>query len=171
MPRVKRTPSTPEPTAGRNSAAIELPYVGDDASLIVRTWFGDPDRWEATKIAVSERTTASGEIRLFEDVFELVSDPAFDGWTPEQFVELRTAATISKDYVFVLDETAQTSDSQQILAINLELPHGNPDWNEPTTGRTFRLTAQQLFDVHANLSINNIGFDEYANLADSSQGW
>jgi hypothetical protein len=94
-----------------------------------------------------------GEFRAY---VECVSDPAFDGFQPEQVI---AAAALGpyRGYVFVVDPTTLTHPEHPVLVVDLS--------SEP--GRTFRVIPSEIWGVENNLSLANMDFEEFADAADS----
>jgi len=86
---------------------------------------------------------------------DFVSDPKYDGLTADQLPSL-----LSEDsplsFALIIDRTALSHPDHPILVIDLR--------DEP--GRTFRVIPSALWEVENNLSIANMGFDEFANAVD-----
>jgi hypothetical protein len=118
-------------------------------SLVVRTDFSDASAWDAICSAIRE---PAGEFRAY---VELLSDPEYDGLTPEQ---LRSLAPPGSDhtYLFIIDQIAITHPDHPILVLDL--------YEEP--GRTFRVVPSEMPSVENNLSLANMDFADFATSVD-----
>ncbi|MEV4516751.1 hypothetical protein AB0K00_48340 [Dactylosporangium sp. NPDC049525] len=127
---------------------MSLPQPEDLASLVLRTDFSDDAAWAAVMAAIDAET----------DGATFVSDPAYDGVSIQALVDADAAASEDEQitYLFLADATTMRDEERPLLAVDL--------WGEP--GRTFRVLARWYADVSANLSIANLGFDEFADGVD-----
>ncbi|MGX1541565.1 DUF6924 domain-containing protein [Streptomyces adustus] len=119
---------------------IVLPEIvgrGEFAALIVRTDYDDEAGWRAVVAEVSQACGTDGESEAF---VHLVDDPAWAGAAPDA-----VRAAVSRDdhlsVVFVADAATMRSAHHALLALDLD------------------------YDVHANLSLANVDFDEFAEAA------
>jgi tetratricopeptide (TPR) repeat protein len=114
-------------------------------ALVLRTDFSDEVAWKAVCKSIKE---ADGE---FQAQIEIVDDPTFDGLAVS---ELATsfAGEATPPFAFIVDKFTLTNPVQPILVVDLQ--------NEST--RTFRVTPAALWAVENNLSIGNMGFEEFA---------
>jgi hypothetical protein len=117
-------------------------------SLLLRTDFSDDAAWEGLCAAVQAPV---GEFRA--DVTR-VSDRAFDGATLEELVELAREA--GHRFALIADGQAMTDPEQSVLVVDLV--------DEP--GRSFRVIPSQAWGVENNLSLANMGFEEFADAVD-----
>ena len=83
-----------------------------------------------------------------------VSDPAFDGATVEHITELGIQA--GHRFAFVADQRALSDSEHPLLVVSFR--------DEP--GRTFRVIPSAVWGVENNLSIANLGFEEFADAVD-----
>lgn len=118
-------------------------------ALLIRTDFSDQSAWRKLKTAASEP----------EDPFifwmEVVDDRANSGATVEQLI-----AALPEDYphrfLVVADGAAITQPDYPLLVVDLL----------EERGRRFRAVAAQIASIDSNLSIGNMDFEEFAELAD-----
>lgn len=151
----------------RKDQPVRLPFVGDDQSLVVRTWFGDPTQWDDAKRTLARSLAEELTGSELEDTLTIADDEIHEGWSPQQFVELCLKGEAPRDYLFIADERAQTAGDTLLLVVNLKLMDPHYDDEPPSTGRTFRVPSQQVFSVHANLSLKNMPFDELADFIEA----
>ncbi|MGW4800672.1 DUF6924 domain-containing protein [Nonomuraea sp. NPDC004297] len=124
-----------------------------DALLVVRTDFSDQQRWQAVRASLGD-TDEDGWIEEFSDQVEVVEDPAYQGLTSEQLLALlpdRYADAI----LVIADQVTMASPETPFLVIELELT-----WE-------LRVIPSELPTIHANLSIGNMDFGEFAENADA----
>lgn len=139
----------------------EVTGRGEWDALVVRTDYLDDRAWKDVKAALMEPW---GE-RPYEARVHVVDDPAWAGATAD---EVLTAVSGDGNLavVFLADRTTMRAGSHPLLAVTTltrEECVDDEDYEQLTEfGRDFRTTAARLHDVHANLSIGNLGFEEYA---------
>ncbi|MFE7525446.1 DUF6924 domain-containing protein [Kitasatospora sp. NPDC057542] len=134
------------------------------AALIIRTDYEDEVAWRAVVEEVSRPWGPGGE---YEAEIHLVDDPAWAGATIEAAV---TAVKRDEDLsvVFIADDTTMKSAQYALLA--LDPFHEDEDLDpvyyqeliDSPSAREFRTTPAAVHDVHANLSIGNMDFQEFA---------
>jgi hypothetical protein len=121
--------------------------------LVVRTDFTDNAAWQALCTTIQAPV---GKLQ-FRAYVDCLSDPEYDGSTPEQ---LRAAAgsptTSNHTFIFIVDRTALTHREHPILVLDL--------YEEP--GRTFRVIPAEMASVENNLSIANMDFSDFTDSLD-----
>ncbi|WP_338673019.1 hypothetical protein V1460_08090 [Streptomyces sp. SCSIO 30461] len=129
---------------------MTLPAPDDLTSLVLRTDFEDDDAWAAVRAALD----ADGPYATY------VSDPRYAGAAVEALVGEDAAAAEDARvfHVFLADAVTMADTSHPLLAVDLA--------DEP--GRTFRIPARWVPGMSANLSIANMDFGEFADMADAS---
>ncbi|MFG2988410.1 DUF6924 domain-containing protein [Streptomyces sp. NPDC048257] len=134
------------------------------AALIIRTDYDDEAAWRAMVAEASRPWGSGGE---YEADVHLVDDPAWAAATPEAVLTaLRPDEELS--VVFVADSTTMQSAHHALLALNLR--HEDEDLDpmyyqeliDSPPAREFRTAPAAVHDVHANLSIGNMDFEEFA---------
>ena len=121
-----------------------------ESSLALRTDFSDASAWDRVCAMVQE------SVGDFKAYVELVSDPEYDGLTPEQLLSLLPEGS-HRSFAFLIDRVALTHPEHPILAVDLQ--------DEP--GRTFRVIPSEAWGVENNLSLANMGFEEFAGAVDA----
>lgn len=120
-------------------------------ALLIRTDFAEQSGWQKLKTAASE----PGDPFIF--TMEIVDDHANSGATVEQLLE-----ALPEDYphsfIVVADSTAISQPDFPLLVVDLL----------EERGRQFRAVAAQIAAIDNNLSIANMGFEEFAGLVDES---
>ncbi len=120
-------------------------------ALIIRTDFSDQRAWEKLKAVVSEPE----EPFLFN--MEFLDEREYGGATVEQLMR-----ALPEDYphvfMVVADKAAMAGPDNPLLVVDLG----------EERGRKFRAVAAQVPSIDNNLSIGNMGFEEFANLVDES---
>jgi len=118
-------------------------------SLALRTDYSDESAWDAICSAIRSPV---GDFRARVD---FVSDPEYEGLTSE-----RLPSVLSEDshrsFAFIIDHMALSHPEHPILVVDL--------YDKP--GRTFRVIPSEAWGVENNLSIANMGFDEFADALD-----
>ena len=127
--------------------AMNMP--NSENALLIRTDFSDQKAWEPLIAAARE----PGDIFMFN--MEVVDDRANSGKTVEQLM-----AALPEDYphsFVVLADTAAVSLPDYPLLVADLLGE---------RGRQFRAIASVISQIDSNLSIGNMGFEEFAELVD-----
>jgi hypothetical protein len=127
--------------------AMNIP--SSENALLIRTDFSDQSAWKKLKRAVSD----PGDPFVFG--MEIVDDRANSGATVEQLME-----ALPKDYphsfMAVADRVAISQLDYPLLVVDLG----------EERGRQFRAVAAQVASIDNNLSIANMGFEEFADAVD-----
>ncbi|MFF9204371.1 DUF6924 domain-containing protein [Streptomyces sp. NPDC014986] len=124
-------------------------------ALVVRTDYHDDQAWQDVAAALMEHDAH----------VHFINDPAWAGATVD---EVLTAVRADEDLavVFLADRTTMQAEHHALLAITTltrEECEDDEDYEQLTEfGREFRTTPAGVHDVFANLSIGNLGFEEYA---------
>jgi len=120
----------------------KIPKTKD--SLVLRTDFSDESAWQAICATIQQPV---GDFRAYVD---FLSDPEYDGLTVVQLTKL----VVRGDhlFMFIVDRTALSHPEHPILVVDL--------YDE--VGRTFRVIPSATWGVQNNLSIANMGFEEFA---------
>jgi hypothetical protein len=134
--------------AGERFGAMKQIPATENA-LVLRTDFSDDAAWRSLCAAIREPV---GEFQAYVDC---VSDADFDGLTAEQLASAPQGSY--RSFAFILDKVAISSPEHPILVVDLL---GDP-------GRTFRVIPSEIWGVENNLSIANMGFEEFADAVDS----
>jgi hypothetical protein len=119
-----------------------------ESALLIRTDFSNDEAW------YDLNSVAANPPDPFIFTLEIIDDAEFADFTPEKILD-----AIPDDYphsfIVVADSTALNNDDYPLLVIDLL----------EDRGRQFRSTAAQIASVENNLSIANMGFDDFANAA------
>ena len=129
-------------------SALVKPIPRTKNSLLLRTDFSDEAAWDALRATIEE------PVDEFRAYVSCVSDRSFEGATVEQLVPL--ARDAGHGFAFVADRVALTDPEQAVLVVDI--------WHEP--GRTFRVIPSEAWAVENNLSLANLGFEDFANAVD-----
>lgn len=140
--------------------------VGRDefAALIIRTNYDDEAAWHAV---VADLMQPWGENDEFEARAHLVDDPVWAEAVPDEIL-----AAVSRDenlsVVFVADHVTVQSAQHALLALNMwgeeeDLdPMYYQELIDSPSPREFRTAPAAVHAVHANLSLANVDFEEFA---------
>ncbi|MCX4508988.1 hypothetical protein OHA27_01455 [Streptomyces sp. NBC_01619] len=129
-----------------------LPVPDREDPFVLRTYFGDQPAWEAIQSAVLGADPEGGS-----GYVSFVDDPAYRDLIAEQFTELMPQGDDDPTFLLLADKRAMTDKEYPILVLDLY---------EEGRGRSFRVTASELWSVGANLSIANMDFEEFADAVD-----
>ncbi|MGW1530898.1 DUF6924 domain-containing protein [Streptomyces aureus] len=131
------------------------------AVLVVRTDHHDDQAWQFVTAALMDPWGDGPH----EAHVHFVDDPDWAGATVD---EVLNAVRADDDLavVFLADRTTMQAESHALLAVTTltrEECVDDEDYEQLTEfGREFRVVPAGVHDVHANLSIGNLGFEEYA---------
>jgi len=133
---------------------MRKPLPATEQALVLRTDFSNDEAWLKLCEAIS------APVGEFQAHVECISDRDFDGITED---ELATYAPVEftkdaeRSYLFVADRTAMTHPEKPVLVMDF--------FEEP--GRTFRVIPTEMWGVENNLTLANMGFEEFADNVDS----
>ncbi|MFF3846554.1 DUF6924 domain-containing protein [Streptomyces sp. NPDC002328] len=139
-------------------------------ALVVRTDFEDDQAWRAVVTALMQPW---GDKPYDADV-HFVDDPVWSGATVDE-VLAAVRADDDVSVVFIADRTTMRSAIHPLLAVTTltrEDCEDDEDYAQLIEfGRDFRTVPAGVHGVYANLSIGNLGFEEYAaGAGDDSEG-
>ncbi|WP_299540132.1 DUF6924 domain-containing protein [uncultured Streptomyces sp.] len=129
--------------------------------VVVRTDYGDDRAWHALVAALRGPSGEHG----FEAHVHLVDEPAWEGATTDA---VRAAFRAEEDLsvVFVADRVSMRTEEHPLLALTLvtrEDCADDEEYEELTEfGTSFRASPAAADEIHANLSIANLGFEDFA---------
>jgi hypothetical protein len=135
---------------GDYTALQTMSIPTSENALLIRTDFSDQSAWDR----LIETAREPGDIFMFD--MEVVDDRTHSGMTVEQLM-----AALPEDYshsfMVVADSIAISKPDHPLLVVDLE--------EEP--GRRFRAVAAAISQIDSNLSISNMGFEEFAERVDA----
>ena len=107
----------------------------------------------------------------FQAYFEFLDDPAFQGVTIAELLSLVSSEYKTQfGFLMVVDHATITQPEHPLLIVNLdgdEAHEGKEDpAGEPEYGREFRAIPTAVSSIESNLSIANMGFEEFADAVD-----
>ncbi len=123
-----------------------------EKSLLIRTSFGDDDAWAEVLDLINAQTDEG-----FRAQVEVVNDRSFDGATAEALNGLDRGG-YPFDFIFVADEKTLSSVEHPILAVRLNAEEV----------QTFLVPSASLWVAENNLSVGNMGFEEFADNVDEN---
>lgn len=134
------------------------------AVLVVRTDYHDDQAWQVVTAALMEPW---GD-RPYEAHVHFIDDPAWAGAAVDEALDA-IRADENLPVVFLADRTTMQAESHPLLAVTTLTRKDcldDEDYEQLTEfGREFRTVPAGVHDVHANLDIGNLGFEEYAGWA------
>lgn len=146
------------------SVLPEIVGRDDFAALIIRTDYNDEAAWQAV---VADLMQPWGENSELEAHVHLIDDPVWAEVTPDGVLTaVRRDENLS--VVFVADRVTMQSAHCALLACNVwdedeDLdPMYYQELIDAPPPREFRTAPAAVHDVHANLSIANVDFEEFA---------
>ena len=125
-----------------------LPITKD--TPVLRSDFAEESAWCSLCVAIE---TPVGEFAAY---VSFISDPAFEGLTPGALVAARPE-NFPHSVAFIADGVSLFGPEHTVLAVDLA---GQP-------GRTFRVVPAEMWNVENNLSLANMGFEEFAEAVDA----
>ncbi len=139
-----------------------LPDV--DETLLIRTDFSDPTAWQALLTTVM----TPNQDGFLANVHP-VDDPAYRDLTTEQI--LSAAHELDTELLIVADKTALTTPEMPLLALPLFDGVDEDDEREEGESRQehspLRVVATELWSVENNLSLANMDWEDFENVADN----
>ncbi|MEY9965471.1 hypothetical protein ABIA33_003513 [Streptacidiphilus sp. MAP12-16] len=143
----------------------ELPaVVGREwfAALVIRTDYGDETAWQAV---VAELMRPWGD-EQYDAQVHLVDDPVWAGAMPDE-VKIAVNAADDVSAAFLADATTMRGEHRALLAVRIR----DEEWDDledeewAKFRRPFRTEPSGVHDIHANLSIANMDFEEFGDAA------
>ncbi|MBM9509490.1 hypothetical protein ITX44_34070 [Streptomyces sp. KK5PA1] len=143
--------------------------VGRDAfaALVIRTDYDDESAWRAVVAEVSQPWGLNGE---YEARVHLVDDPVWAGAAPDAVL-----GVVERDeelsVVFVADKVTMRSAHRALLALDTFVededldPMYYQELIDSPPAREFRTTPAAVHDVHVNLAIANLDFQDFTEAA------
>lgn len=129
-------------------------------ALVVRTDYHDDRAWQRVTAALTGPEGAA----LYEAHVHFIDDPVWAGATVED-VLAAVRADENLAVVFLADRMTMRAENQALLAVTTltrEDCEADEDYEQLTEfGREFRTIPAAVHGIHANLSIGNLGFEEY----------
>ncbi|MGR4877896.1 DUF6924 domain-containing protein [Streptomyces sp. LARHCF249] len=134
-------------------------------ALVVRTDYGDEPAWKAV---TAELMKPWGDDGCYEALVHFVDDPAWAGATVDEVLEA-ASANDELSVLFVADSVTMSSAHHALLAVATSEEEDEPfeedDEGIHEFGREFRTVPTEVHWIHANLSLANLDFEEYAQAA------
>lgn len=130
-------------------------------ALVVRTDHSSEESWQAVAAALAEPW---GD-EHYEPHVHVIDDPA---WGEASVDEVQRTLGADEDLcvVFLADRVTMRSEHHPLLAVTLltrEECVDDEDYERLTEfGAEFRTVPAAIHEIHANLSIGNLGFEEFA---------
>jgi hypothetical protein len=131
------------------------------ATLVVRTDHRDAEAWRAVVTELRDSADAPGG----EPAVHLLEDPVWaDAAVEEVVAALR--ADEERAVVLLADDVTMRDPAHPLLAATLVTREECEDDEEYAAhvefGAAFRVTPAMAHDVHADLALGNLGFEEFA---------
>ncbi len=123
-------------------------------SPVIRTHFDNENAWNTVCELIS-RPVPDGFGDEFRAYVDFVNDPAFRDLTEQELLG-RVPSDFGHCFLMIVDRVAAQSKQFPILVMDL--------YDE--RGRTFRAIPSQIQAIENNLSIANMGLDEFADYVD-----
>jgi hypothetical protein len=147
-----------EAGAGGEVTKKMLPVM--ENPLVIRTEFSDQATWEGI-VAAIKTTTSEG----FNAYVEFLDDPAFQGMTTAELLGLASSEYKTQhSFLMVVDHATITEPEHPLLVVDLY--EANEGEEEPEYGREFRAIPTAVQGIENNLSIANMGFEDFADAVD-----
>lgn len=132
-------------------------------ALVVRTDYGDESTWEAV---TAELMQPWGDDGSYEALVHFVDDPAWAGATVDEVLEAASADD-ELSVLSVADSVTMGSAHHALLAVTTRTEQEDEAFEEEYEGtrefgREFRTIPSEVHWIHANLSLANMDFEEYA---------
>ncbi|MCU0434117.1 MAG: hypothetical protein MUC87_11730 [Bacteroidia bacterium] len=128
---------------------IQLPDT--ENPLVLQTCFDDEQAWHDIVTIISTPTEDEG----FLAVVDYLSDGSFENLSVEEIIA-DDESPYTHTFIFIADKDTFTHNEYPLLCVDLR--------DEP--GRSFRVVPAQVQSVENNLSIANMGFEDFADSVD-----
>ncbi len=142
-----------EPMPPHNLERVEGPMSTlpeeDEGGYLIRTDFSDDAAWQATLAAVTAR------YGIFRGTFHVVDDPANADASKEEIAR-RLGPGFDHTYIFLVDSVTLTHPERPVLVVDL--------YDRPL--REFRAVPAEVGAIQINLSLANMDFEDFADVAD-----
>ena len=148
---VKRAKDKPAGAGVSNAGGNQKKIPTTENTLALRTDFSDEAAWKSLCATIQDPDAE------FTANVDFISDPKYDGLIADKLPSLLSADS-PLSFAFIIDRLALSHPDHPILVVDLQ--------EKP--GRTFRVIASALWEVENNLSIANMGFDEFASAVDKN---
>ena len=123
------------------------PLPASENAFVLRTNFSDQGAWDAIIAEMAKPVDG------FYPYVNLVDDPAYDGLTKTQILEL--FRNEKHCFVIVADRTAMEDPEHPLLVVHLA----------DDAGQEFRTLPRGVQSIENNLSLRNMDFEEFADAA------
>ena len=124
-----------------------------DEAVVIRTDFGNQQAWETICGLISAPVHDGNE--TFYAHVEFVENRKYRNFSIAELLEA-VPRDYKRSFLFVVDEDAVSSSDFAILVVDLD----------ESSGRSFRAIPTQIQGIENNLSIANMGFEEFAEAVD-----
>lgn len=147
----------------------EIAGRGEFAALVIRTDHSDEAAW---RVVTAELRRPWGDHGEFEADVHLIEDPVWTEATSDAVL-----AVVSRDerlrVVFLADHVTMRSGHRALLALALAVGAEDEDLDpayyhelvDSASPRAFRTVPAGVRCAHTNLSLANLGFEDYAEVA------
>ncbi|MGW0178719.1 DUF6924 domain-containing protein [Nocardia sp. NPDC003345] len=129
----------------------------DDASLLVRTDFDDDDAWRV--VAALAMAPGVGEEAEFVASLTCIDNRENDGLSVDALLE--RIGDRPTYFAFLADAVTLGDPEHPILAVDT-----GPEETGHERGRTVRILPSEMWGIENNLSIANMDFQDFADVAD-----
>jgi hypothetical protein len=117
-------------------------------AFLLRTDYADEIKWKLLIGAIRD-------VNAFQSRVEIIIHDKLASATPEELIPLVRDRT-NYTHIFVADSLSMNHPEKPILVVDVFA----------APGRSFRVIASKLLDVHDNLSVANLDFDDYLEIVD-----
>ncbi|MFB7944733.1 hypothetical protein ACFC6L_07395 [Kitasatospora phosalacinea] len=143
-----------------------LPAVAErdeSAALVIRTDFGDEEGWQAALVELWKPWELAGE--EVGPHLHVVDDPAWAGAAVDDVIAALSGGG-GRGVVYLADRLTMVGPDHALLAVAVLTREGcGSDEEFARYGGAFRTVPAGIGDIHANLSIANMDFADFANAA------
>lgn len=152
-----------EETAALGTGRNLRDYLGPNkyASLLIRTDFTDDDLWRETALAAMAPVSSGFEDGTeFQAGLTCIDNPDNDGLTVPRLLELIGSGP--PYYAFLADHETIVNPEHPIVAVD-----SGPANTGHVRGQTIRVIPEEMWSIENNLSISNMGFDDFVRTTDA----
>lgn len=135
---------------GHGARRARLP--SSEHPLVVRTVFSDDSSWKRVRALVERPDPVEG----FTAYVRFLDDRAFEGLSRDDVLTL-DVGRYRHGFLFLVDAETLQREDRALLFVELRNEH-----------RTFRVIPSQMWVIENNLSVGNMGIEDFADSVDST---
>ena len=172
-----QVPGSGSPRPAANVIRVDLDLLrlsfASDATPLIRVDFTDDAAWHRiiTRVTETADFAAPGEEpQEYDPNIDPIDHRSFDGISPMELGAAFQVAGEAPGYALIADARSMSeaaADELTLIYVDLSIDDEEAaDLFDSHMGNAFRVAAAEIASIEANLSIANMDFSEFANVAD-----